>query len=148
VLLFGGSPHDLNPRRSVQSTDRHSLRRLPERFARPLAQTWVRKSLLDQSYYLKRGQSRAPSRREQGLACGLGHARSLTPHCGVIQDPRAALLPRPTITRTVEDACPYVIPLFPSQISPSLLLFPTISCIIKTPQAVWYLDATFCIRAR
>ena len=36
-------------------------------------------------------------RREQGLACGLGHARSLTPHCGVIQDPRAALLPRPTM---------------------------------------------------
>ena len=65
-------------------------------------------------------------RREQGLACGLGHARSLTPHCGVIQDPRAALLPRPTIypiitqigrenkfsaeiyvSRTVEDAGPY-----------------------------------------
>ena len=98
VLLFGGSPHDLNPRRSAQSANRHSLRRLPERFSRPLAQTWVRKSLPAQSYYLTRKHSGAPSRREHP--------------------------PRPTITLTVEDACPYVIPLFPSQISPLPIAFP------------------------
>ena len=33
--------------------------------------------------------------REEQFSLRLGHARALTPHCGVIQDPRAASLPLP-----------------------------------------------------
>ncbi len=37
-----------------------------------------------------------------GLSLQLGHARGLTPHCGVIQDPRVAVRPRPSTSHRAD----------------------------------------------
>ena len=50
----------------------------------------------------KRDLIRLPARSDLRVSLRLGHARGLTPHRGVIQDPRAASLP--STTRITEHA--------------------------------------------